>query len=96
MLPAALVLYGAGIGLESIARGTLPLALFGAGGYASLMGRLAMPSLIAQAVAPSLAALLMEAAGIDRTLAALAVMALLNVGLAGVLVAMRRAAATPA
>ena len=97
LLPAALVLYGAGIGLESIARGTLPLALFGAGGYASLMGRLAMPSLIAQAVAPSLAALLMEAAGTDRTLFVLAVMALLNVALAGALVAMRRAAkATPA
>ena len=97
LLPAALVLYGAGIGLESIARGTLPLALFGAGGYASLMGRLAMPSLIAQAVAPSLAALLMEAAGTDRTLFVLAVMALLNVALAGALAAMRRAAkATPA
>ena len=91
LLSAALVLYGAGIGLESIARGTLPLALFGAGGYASLMGRLAMPSLIAQAVAPSLAALLMQAAGTDRTLFVLAVMALLNVALAGTLVVMRRA-----
>jgi MFS family permease len=91
LLPAALVLYGAGIGLESIARGTLPLALFGAGGYASLMGRLAMPSLIAQAVAPSLAALLMEAAGTDRTLLVLAAIALLNVALAGALVVIGRA-----
>jgi len=31
------------------------------------MGRLAMPSLIAQAVAPSLGALLMEVAGISLT-----------------------------
>jgi MFS family permease len=90
LLSAALVLYGAGIGLESIARGTLPLALFGADGYASLMGRLAMPSLIAQAVAPSLGALLMEAAGIDRTLAVLAVIALINVAFAGALAVMRR------
>ena len=35
---ASLGLYGAGIGLELIARGTLPLALFGARGYATLMG----------------------------------------------------------
>jgi MFS family permease len=32
-LAAPLVLYGAGIGLESIARGTLPLALFGGADY---------------------------------------------------------------
>ena len=34
-MAVALVLYGAGIGIESIARGTLPLALFGAKGYAT-------------------------------------------------------------
>ena len=51
VLPAALGFYGAGIGLESIARGTLPLALFGPTGYSTLMGRLAMPSLVAQAAA---------------------------------------------
>ncbi|MDX8450461.1 MFS transporter [Mesorhizobium sp. VK3C] len=32
-IPVALAFYGAGIGLESIARGTLPLALFGPSGY---------------------------------------------------------------
>ena len=37
--------YGAGSGIRSIARGTVPLALFGRDGYASLMGRLAMPAL---------------------------------------------------
>ena len=40
----ALIAYGAGNGIWSIARGTLPLALFGPRGYAELMGRLAMPS----------------------------------------------------
>jgi hypothetical protein len=71
VLPAALGFYGAGIGLESIARGTLPLALFGSNGYAKLMGRLAMPSLIAQAAAPSVGALLLERYGAHGTLACL-------------------------
>ncbi|PBB96879.1 MFS transporter [Mesorhizobium sp. WSM3862] len=82
VVPVALAFYGAGIGLETIARGTLPLALFGPSGYARLMGRLAMPSLIAQAAAPSVGALLLEHVGAHGTLAALAGLALLNVGLA--------------
>ncbi len=41
----ALVFYGAGIGLESIARGTLPLAIFGAAEYHVIhMDRVAWPS----------------------------------------------------
>lgn len=55
-VPAAL----AGIGLESIARGTLPLAMFGPHGYAIVMGRLGMPSLLAQAAAPWIGALLLQ------------------------------------
>ena len=39
LLIAALVCYGAGVGLESIARGTLPLAIFGPDRYPVLMGR---------------------------------------------------------
>ena len=77
-----LAFYGAGIGLESIARGTLPLALFGARGYATLMGRLAMPSLLAQATAPWIGAVLLERFGAHGTLAALACAAGLNVALA--------------
>jgi len=46
----ALVLYGAGNGVLSIAKGTVPLALFGSHRYAPLMGRLARPSLFAQAL----------------------------------------------
>ncbi|MER8420173.1 MFS transporter [Mesorhizobium sp. M1329] len=82
VIPLALGFYGAGIGLESIARGTLPLALFGSNGYAKLMGRLAMPSLIAQAAAPSAGALLLERFGPHGTLAALSGLALANVILA--------------
>jgi hypothetical protein len=66
-----LVLYGGGIGLRSIVRGTLPLALFGADGYASLMGRLAFPMLMAQAAAPSAGAVLLQRWGADSILAAL-------------------------
>ncbi|WP_136618690.1 MULTISPECIES: MFS transporter [Mesorhizobium] len=82
IVPLALAFYGAGIGLESIARGTLPLAIFGYDGYAKLMGRLAMPSLIAQAAAPSLGALLLERFGAYGALATLSGLALINVALA--------------
>jgi len=87
ILAVALVLYGAGIGLESIARATLPLALFGAANYAPIMGRLAMPSLIAQAAAPSLGALLIQLFGVEGTLGAIVIGALANVGLVMVLLA---------
>jgi hypothetical protein len=52
VIAAALVLYEAGNGVKTIVKGTLPLALLGSSGYASLLGRLAMPMLLAQAVAP--------------------------------------------
>jgi MFS family permease len=91
LVPVALVLYGAGIGLESIARGTLPLALFGVEGYAALMGKLALPSLIAQAAAPSVGASLLALFGSEGLLIALLAIALLNVGLVSALVrAVRR------
>jgi hypothetical protein len=79
VVAAALVFYGAGIGLESIARGTLPLALFGQTGYAAIMGRIAMPSLIAQAASPSLGALLIETVGANGTLAVLLVTAIVDI-----------------
>jgi hypothetical protein len=79
VIPPALAFYGAGIGLESIARGTLPLALFGATGYATLVGRLAMPSLLAQAIAPWVGTMLLERIGAHGTLAVLASIAMANV-----------------
>jgi len=81
----ALVLYGAGIGLESIARGTLPLAIFGPERYPIVMGRIAMPSLIAQAVAPTIGALLLKSGGPDGALAAFFAVAACNALLAAVL-----------
>jgi hypothetical protein len=79
-IPAlALIAYGAGNGIWSIARGAVPLALFGPSGYAVRMGRLAMPTLLAQAAAPSAGGVLMAAHGAGPTLAVLAGLASLNV-----------------
>ena len=52
----ALVLFGGGNGLASIARGSLPLAVFGSERYPIVMGRLARPALISQAFAPLIGA----------------------------------------
>ena len=46
------VVHGAGNGLVTIARGTLPLALFGARGYGARQGLLMVPARIAQALSP--------------------------------------------
>lgn len=46
------VMYGMANGLMTIARGTVPLALFGATGYGRLIGRMAGPYLVVQAAAP--------------------------------------------
>ena len=80
-----IVLYGAGYGISWIGRGTLPLALFGPVRFPRLMGRLAFPSLIIQALAPSAGALLIEARGVDATIGVLTLLALINVALIGTL-----------
>jgi Major Facilitator Superfamily len=46
------IMYGMANGLLTIARGTVPLALFGAAGYGRLMGRIGGPYLVVQAAAP--------------------------------------------
>ncbi|MFM2065964.1 MAG: hypothetical protein RLZZ584_873 [Pseudomonadota bacterium] len=61
--PAAFVfalLHGAGNGILTIAKGTLPLALFGASAYGARQGLLMMPSRVAQAFAPWLFGLGLE------------------------------------
>jgi MFS family permease len=85
VLALAIALYGGGYGIMWVARGTLPLALFGPDRYATLMGRLAFPSLIVQALAPLAGALLIESYGADLTMAVLSSLALGNVVLIGVL-----------
>ena len=72
------VAYGAANGLMTIARGTLPLALFGPAGYGALIGRIAKPGLIIQSAAPLLVALVIERASDAAALALLAAMVTLS------------------
>jgi MFS family permease len=81
----AVITYGAGNGVWSIARGTMPLALFGASGYATLIGRLALFGLLAQALSPSIAAVVLDRFGSDAVLSVLAMMALVNVSVTATL-----------
>jgi hypothetical protein len=74
----AVVVYAMGAGVSYVVRGTLPLAMFGSDGYPTVMGRLAAPSLIAQALAPWLAALAMERLGAAALLYGLVMLAVLN------------------
>src|SRR5262249_35161357 len=46
------VMFGMANGLLTIARGAVPLALFGADGYGRLVGRIGGPYLVMQAIAP--------------------------------------------
>jgi MFS family permease len=79
LLGIAVMVYGAGNGIWSIARGTMPLALFGAAGYATLIGRLALFGLLAQALSPSIAAVALDRFGSGTVLATLAAMAVVNI-----------------
>ena len=82
LVAMGLVAYGAGAGIRSIARGTVPLALFGREGYATLMGRLAMPLMLAQALSPTLGAVLVDGVGAAGTLFVLTAVAVVNVATA--------------
>lgn len=65
----AIALYGAGNGMLTVARGALPLALFGREGYGQRIGLIARPMLLAQACGPILAALVLEKLGASLALA---------------------------
>jgi hypothetical protein len=54
------VLHGAGNGLLTIARGTVPLAIFGPIGYGLRTGILAAPARVTQALGPVLFGLLLD------------------------------------
>jgi hypothetical protein len=58
------LLHGAGNGMITIAKGTLPLALFGPGGYGLRSGLLSAPARMLQAAAPFLFGLLLDQVGI--------------------------------
>jgi MFS family permease len=61
--PAFTILYGAGNGILTIARGTLPLAVFGPVGFGHRVGLLAMPARVSGAVAPLVLGLLLQSFG---------------------------------
>ncbi len=82
------VLYGAGNGLLTIARGTVPLAIFGPHGYGERTGLLGAPARAAQACAPLVFGLLFDAMG----LAVILVSAGLSLAALGALLCLR---ATP-
>lgn len=63
MAPVFAILHGAGNGILTIAKGTLPLALFGPQGYGARQGWLMMPARVAQAAAPFLFGLALDAWG---------------------------------
>ena len=85
MFAAAIVLYASGNGIGSIAKGTLPLALFGAERYPALAGRLALPIMFAMALAPFVGAVAFQHGGATGTLLILLGLALSNVVLVGAL-----------
>lgn len=72
--PVFTFLHGAGNGVLTIAKGTLPLAIFGPVGYGRRQGILGAPSRMVQAVAPFLFGFLIERLGAG----ALAISALLS------------------
>ena len=65
--PAALfaLLHGAGNGILTIAKGTLPLVLFGPQGYGHRQGLLTVPARMAQAVAPYVFGICLDRWGAD-------------------------------
>ncbi|WP_407309255.1 MFS transporter [Pseudomonas sp. nanlin1] len=74
-----LIVYGTGSGLRSIVRGTLPLALFGSRLYPQVLGLIARPTLLAQAITPLLGGYLQSHFGASATFAVLIALAALNV-----------------
>jgi MFS family permease len=58
--PLFAVLYGAGNGIITIARGTLPLALFGPAGFGRRVGIISLPARATGAIAPLVMGLLVE------------------------------------
>jgi MFS family permease len=70
------ILFGIANGLSTIVRGAVPLALFGTRGYGEILGMLATPYLILNAIAPLIFAMIAEATSVTAANVLLAVFAL--------------------
>jgi MFS family permease len=77
----AIGLYAAGNGIGSIAKGTLPMVLFGPTRYPVLIGKLALPILCAMSLAPYIGALTFQLGGVRAALTLLNGLAITNVAL---------------
>jgi MFS family permease len=73
------IAFGAANGVMTIARGALPLVMFGVAGYGRVVGRIARPALVLQALAPFVVASAVERFS-DRTV--------LEMGIVGALLAL--------
>ena len=74
------VMFGAANGLVTIARGAVPLTLFGHVGYGALIGRIAIGFMLMQAIAPLALAFVVERASDPAGLALTAAFALVSLG----------------
>ena len=72
------VMFGMANGLLTIARGAVPLALFGAAGYGHIVGRIGAPYLAMQAIAPFVLAFVAERASDAAVLAVTAAFAAIS------------------
>jgi len=90
----SMVLYGAGNGLRAIVRGTLPLAMVKPESYAIVVGRMARPALMGQALTPLIGGYVFERMGGSATLWLLCGLAIFNVVL--VMILKHRLPAAPA
>jgi len=86
----AIASYAAGNGIGSIAKGTLPLALFGAARYPALAGLIARPVLVAMSLAPYVGAWSFQAGGVRATLTLFAALAATNLALVATLFVLTR------
>ncbi len=75
---AFMVMFGTANGLITIARGAVPLVLFGPVGYGALIGRIAGPWLVMQAIAPLVLAFVAERASDPAALMLVASLALVS------------------
>ncbi|MCK6443165.1 MFS transporter [Elstera cyanobacteriorum] len=89
------LIYGAGNGLLTIAKGTLPLQLFGRERYARVLGHLAAPSLIAQALAPLLLTWALTQTAMSGLVGGLVALVAVSLGLTAVLGRWVKAAPVP-
>jgi len=62
------IFHGAANGMISIAKGTLPLAIFGPAGYGLRNGLLSVPTRLAESTAPLLFGMLIERIGLEAVL----------------------------